>query len=456
MKRTTREGDADVDELKRRRQTSPLKEKGSPEPLREKSTERVSWWLQSLPQSPRSLASPDAVGQPAEPASARSQDPSGSFHSDGSSASLCPDKLVAHQYRVQVLARLNIAVDADADENVRQRLLPTPPAGGLDEERTAAAARELYEGARALLERPTASGDEWTALLSQALHCLMRAVPGRLCCVPNRAWQPSLKPVTLLHHIGPPSPQKRNSAPVVPAQPAQGYPTPDHTNSPAQPHPPPALLANRTEPLPSSVPVLRLEPAPPRLQPKTPRPDLSIGLSDSDAAWKDGEESWTRPSLRGRDVKEILADMQHAAHQESVTLITDPCTASPSGLRFPFLTVEAKSADSATIADAENLAAVSAACALRILGDLSKAENAASKLRTFSLTTEGPVHVLWAHIPQGKGSHMIWLGAYRITHRASAEDLVRKLALILHWGAGDFADWVKRQCVQFIDRILNA
>ncbi|OJD29374.1 copper transport accessory protein [Diplodia corticola] len=461
---------ADEAAPKRRRQTSPLRERGSPEPLREKSTERVSYWLKSLPESPRSLASPDAaVEAPADPAaSARSQDDaSRSLHPSDSLPDPYPADLGSQEYRIQVLRRLNIAVDEDVPDDARQRLLPPADPTRLDVDRIAAAACELHDGARALLDRPTASGDEWTALLSQALHALMRDVPGRLCCVPKRSWQTAVKPVTHIHHIGPPSPQKRRSVPTLTHEPPriQSYPTPDHTNSPAQSHPPPALAAHRTDPAPAPAPVLRLEPAPPRLQPKTPRPDLSIGLSDSDAAWKEDEQAWTRPGLRGRDVREILADLQHgAAHQDSVTLITDPCTASPSGLRFPFLTVEAKAASSASITDAENLAAVSAACALRILAELSKppsepapsAAHSALQLRTFSLTCEGPAHVLWAHVPAAKGSHMIWLGAYRITHRASALDLVRNLALILHWGAGDFADWVKRQCVQFIDRILNA
>lgn len=162
-----------------------------------------------------------------------------------------------------------------------------------------------------------------------------------------------------------------------------------------------------------------------------------------------------------------------------MTLITDPCVASPSGLRFPFLVVEATPGVGGSIADAENNAAVAAACALRILAELSSPERAAAvkkasaeqepsteerveavsntnmHMRCFSLTTDGPMHVLWAHTPAGNGSHMVWLGAYRVTHHASALDLVRNVARILHWGAGELRDWVRHQCVQYIDRILS-
>lgn len=289
-----------------------------------------------------------------------------------------------------------------------------------------------------------------------------------------------------MHRIAPspPSlPQKRSSTTLAADSPHPepsrnnnnlGYPTPDQTQSPAQSQPtnPPPLAPPRT-------PFLHLEPAPARLQPKTPCPDLSIGLSDSDTAWTtdddDGAQSWTRPGLGGRDVKDILVDLQHAAagHEDRLTLITDPCAASPSGLRFPFLVVEATLGVGGSIADAENHAAVAAACALRILAELSSPERAAvkkssssepspssecaeaSNMRCFSLTTDGPMHVLWAHTPAGNGSHMVWLGAYRVTHLASARDLVSKIARILHWGAGDMRDWVRRQCVQYIDRILS-
>lgn len=207
---------------------------------------------------------------------------------------------------------------------------------------------------------------------------------------------------------------------------------------------------------------LKLEPAPARLQPKTPRPDLSVGLNDSDAAWAADEAFWTRSGLHSKDVKAILTDLQAApaTPDSGPPLITDPCTATPSGLRFPFFMVEVKSGGSSSIADAENQSAVSAACALRILralggGDLPSADedDGAFDVRTFSLTTEGPTHDLWAHYRVGAGEHMVWLGGYRVTNQASARALVREVARVLHWGAGELRGWVRERCVQFLGRV---
>lgn len=112
--------------------------------------------------------------------------------------------------------------------------------------------------------------------------------------------------------------------------------------------------------------------------------------------------------------------------------------------------IEVKSGGSLTIADAENQAAVSGACALGILRglagkrDLDVTSNVClgSNLRTFSLTTEGPAHVLWAHREESNGSSMIWLGSYRITDKESALELVRQIAQILDWGATELKPWV--------------
>jgi hypothetical protein len=146
------------------------------------------------------------------------------------------------------------------------------------------------------------------------------------------------------------------------------------------------------------------------------------------------------------------------------TLISDPCTASPSGLRFPFFVVEAKSGGSTTMAEAENQAAVSGACALtilRTLRTLSGQVNAPIRdtsstclgpasliTRTFSLTTEGPTHTLWVNFQEEEeeesGSSMVWLGTYRITDTKSVRELVDAMASILSWGATEFKGWVEQ------------
>lgn len=170
-KATTRSGTH-----KRRRQLQPLPVRGSPEPpSRSTAIDRVSAWLDCLPESPRSLASSDAVDKPQDK----------TIFDPPSSLSSNPNKPRSQNYRAQVLRRLEIRVDADASDEVRQRLLPPIQDGGLNEERIGEVARELYESARELLDR-AAVNDEWTQPLSRAIQSLMRDKPDQLCCLPDR------------------------------------------------------------------------------------------------------------------------------------------------------------------------------------------------------------------------------------------------------------------------------
>ncbi|KAF2136279.1 uncharacterized protein K452DRAFT_237777 [Aplosporella prunicola CBS 121167] len=366
------------------------------------------------------------------------------------SRSSSPSKLSPQNYRAQVLDRVGIRIDVEVPDEGLEQLLP--PQGDA-EVRTVG--QELYAGARALLERQTANEVEWAGLLNTAIHSLMQEQPDQLICLPNRDWQSCLKPVALTHKLTSGLPQKRHPS---------DYPSPDQSQSTTAAAAP---FANQPH-LPPPQQRLKLEPAPARLQPKTPRPDLTIGLNDSDASWDADGEVWARAGLRGRDVKGILADLQATGtggeDAAAAPLITDPCTASPSGLRFPFLVVEAKSGGSASIADAENQAAVAGTCALKILrsvaGEQQQQQDAAAdadapfKMRMFSLTTEGPTHVLWAHYRSDSSEWaMVWLGAYRVTNRRSAGELVAIVARILRWGAREFRDWVRASVVRYLGRI---
>lgn len=146
------------------------------------------------------------------------------------------------------------------------------------------------------------------------------------------------------------------------------------------------------------------------------------------------------------------------------------------------------------MADAENQTAVSGACALKILQELSTergydddiearedtqpgqsitlpandsnsvtsftldSTSSPFRLRTFSLTTEGPMQNLWAHLPRPctdetgstHGWAMVYLESFRITSRKSAVKLVGLLAVILAWGANEFKEWVLQQVVRFL------
>src|SRR5450759_4415233 len=207
-------------------------------------------------------------------------------------------------------------------------------------------------------------------------------------------------------------PRKRHASNSTTITPSLDYPSREQSLSISQPYMPLGY---------------HMEPAPNALQPKQPCPDLSIGLRDSEASWAEHNGLWRSTGLRGNNngITQILADLQACG-----TLISDPCTSEPSGLRFPFLVVEAKSGGSSTLVEAENQAAVSGACSLGILrtlaGERSTMDETISSfsLRTFSLTTDVAIHVLLAHCEETGGSSMVWLGIYRITDEKSAQELV--------------------------------
>lgn len=199
-----------VQQLKRRRHTPPNtcspSEKQHTPSSREASAERITDWLSSLPESPLSLAAAAAVASPdlgqtpelpvadkmpsdaaSSPVStrpARSQAPSS--HASGASRSSSLSKLSTQNYRAQVLRRLDIHVDAETPVETLRKLQPPSPKEGCNQETIEEVARELYVGARKLLERQTANEAEWVALLTHAIDGLMRDLPDRLCCLPNR------------------------------------------------------------------------------------------------------------------------------------------------------------------------------------------------------------------------------------------------------------------------------
>jgi hypothetical protein len=133
-------------------------------------------------------------------------------------------------------------------------------------------------------------------------------------------------------------------------------------------------------------------------------------------------------------------------------LIIEPA---PHGLdlAFPFAVVEGKAyATGKQIFEAENQAAVSAACALKIQLDLDRlvsrvtGEDGSSGQHHplfFSITTQGPIHELWYYwtvLEEGRrkfGSKLC--DSYNVLVLERAEALVVKLDNVTKWGTGSFA-----------------
>ncbi|KAK5149246.1 hypothetical protein LTR04_007291 [Oleoguttula sp. CCFEE 6159] len=203
-------------------------------------------------------------------------------------------------------------------------------------------------------------------------------------------------------------------------------------------------LAAPTEPI--------LTPAPEVLI-KAPRPDIFVGLDHDHTnrliqLAKDSPESY--------DTLSIL--------QTNGILISDPVV-SMVNTHFPFLIIEAKSgATGGNQFQAQNQAAVSGASALKILRSLARVQGSEYESESepepgpesqteleagfgrsqqkevpelvFSITTEGPVHEIWAHYRDAKSDefYMTCIGVWRITIASSALQLTDHIAAILRWG----------------------
>ena len=145
------------------------------------------------------------------------------------------------------------------------------------------------------------------------------------------------------------------------------------------------------------------------------------------------------------------------AHNDRRPLLLSQPTTAVLGMRFPFLMVEGKAyATCRTIYEAQNQAAVSGACALNILHDLSNLVNNAdseSLFKTtpivFSIVTEGPVHELWAHYTTMQdGNRLYQMSIIRSCHMAIYGDVsgfVETVENIMKWGCGEHLENVADQ-----------
>ncbi|KAF2805180.1 uncharacterized protein BDZ99DRAFT_396734 [Mytilinidion resinicola] len=117
-------------------------------------------------------------------------------------------------------------------------------------------------------------------------------------------------------------------------------------------------------------------------------------------------------------------------------------------LAFPFAVVEGKAYSTGKqIFEAENQAAVSMACALNLLHCLDRMANQGTitdtQLRVlFAITTQGPIHELWAYWTVVKGGVRVFESklwdSWNVLVLERAEDFIVKLNSVCLWGTGPF------------------
>ena len=239
-------------------------------------------------------------------------------------------------------------------------------------------------------------------------------------------------------------------------------------HTPISPRKKPADLG--TMPPPAAVPNTRLSPA----AVKTPRPDIFLGID------LDGLTSALASRGLEDQASEYIEWLQDATLQREPhgpvepVLIMAPA-ALASDLTFPFLIVEGKSYSTGRqIFEAENQAAVAVTCAHKILLDLDElaldgsVDSAGGPLTSdgsrldesvdkagrphtssrvlFSITTQGPIHELWAQWTLIKGGVRHFdsklVNSWNALVPERAEDFICKLNNICAWGTGPFLDSV--------------
>ena len=164
------------------------------------------------------------------------------------------------------------------------------------------------------------------------------------------------------------------------------------------------------------------------------------------------------PLTQPEDLLDFLATPN--VHNNGRPLLLSEPTSAVHEMRFPFLIIEGKSyATCRTIYEAQNQAAVSGACAVNILHDLSNFVNnvdpeSLSKTTpiVFSITAEGPIHELWAHYMtmQGGGRRLYQMSIIQSCHMAIRREVfgfMETVENIVKWGCGEYLNNVADQLV---------
>ncbi|KAF2234550.1 hypothetical protein EV356DRAFT_501412 [Viridothelium virens] len=196
---------------------------------------------------------------------------------------------------------------------------------------------------------------------------------------------------------------------------------------------------------------------------KTPRPDISIGIQIaaliSDLSSQNLNKAQARKFLTWLQNKLV----QHKADRPFEPILTSVPAPRALNLAFPFAVVEGKAYSTGKqIFEAENQAAVSAACALKIqltldnLVDRGATASSDPRLTTnttttsnidpplfFAICTQGPIHELWAHWTVVDEDGVCTFGSKlldscNVLLLQQGEDFLVRLYNVGCWGLGPF------------------
>ena len=211
---------------------------------------------------------------------------------------------------------------------------------------------------------------------------------------------------------------------------------------------------------------------------KTPRPDFSLGIQDTDLY-----SVLSSQNLTSTAAWQLLANLKRLMKRrrqdgpEEPLLIAAPAERA-SDLMFPFIVVEGKAYSTGKqICEAENQAAVSGACGLKIqlcLDELVENSTVSDVPAVavldphvpsqtpplfFSICTEGPIHQLWAHYTLFEDGvrkyNMYILTVCNGTLLESLLDFFIKVDNVLQWGTGAFLDSIAERLGKVAKRAVS-
>ena len=191
---------------------------------------------------------------------------------------------------------------------------------------------------------------------------------------------------------------------------------------------------------------------------KTPRPDISIGLRDDAVI-----NALQLRRLPGPKAKKLIEALAKPHPPKNTALLYSRPTHAELQIRFPCLLVEGKSyATIRTIYEAQNQAAVSGACSLKILHDLDdlvyKSDPGSHVKRqpvVFSVCIEGPIHQLWVHYTaiedgdgDGDGDRIYYMAQVKTCDVGIWDDVpgfLQAVDNVMRWGAERHKDAIAEQ-----------
>ena len=354
-------------------------------------------------------------------------------------------------YRHHNLAAVQIRLHTEPPDDIEMAIKDIVNTELPDQHRAklSAVAKELRDSCLENVRAQTGEGD-----FISPIHAAIKALHLKKLCIREKAaWRSELKPIIRqqpyfsssfmagIQQLGvdgasapPPKRQQQYTTDYMSPKYSMTNVITPSANTPQEPSmkPPPALVPENAD----------------RSPVKTPHPNLSMGIHREALI-----SALSSQDLDDHEASVFIDWLQTEMVQHEPGGPLEPMLILVPALRaldmaFPFAVVEGKAYSTGRqIFEAENQAAVALACAHNILNRLDRMANGgrittAQSRILFSITTQGPIHELWAHWTVIKGGVRIFESklwdSWNTLVQERAVDFIIKLNSVCVWGTGPF------------------